>query len=220
MTGDMEEFARQAREFLDAHAAPKTERGEFRWGEGDDRVAYFSADPPGVEAQKLEAARDWQRTRYENGFGWISGPPQYGGRGLTPVHELVYDSIEAGYDVPATGTLSVIGLGMIGPTILAHGQQAVKDRYLPAMYRGDAIACQLFSEPDAGSTSPACGPGPQRTEIAGSSTARRCGRRWRSTARSGWRYAGPTRARPSTRASPRSSSTCPRPGSRCARCAR
>ena len=151
MTGDMEEFARQAREFLDAHAAPKTERGEFRWGEGDDRVAYFSADPPGVEAQKLEAARDWQRTRYENGFGWISGPPQYGGRGLTPVHELVYDSIEAGYDVPDTGTLSVIGLGMIGPTILAHGQQAVKDRYLPAMYRGDAIACQLFSEPDAGS---------------------------------------------------------------------
>jgi alkylation response protein AidB-like acyl-CoA dehydrogenase len=151
MTGDMEEFARQAREFLDAHAAPKTERGEFRWGEGDDRVAYFSAAPPGVEAQKLEAARDWQRTRYENGFGWISGPPQYGGRGLTPVHELVYDSIEAGYDVPDTGTLSVIGLGMIGPTILAHGQQAVKDRYLPAMYRGDAIACQLFSEPDAGS---------------------------------------------------------------------
>jgi alkylation response protein AidB-like acyl-CoA dehydrogenase len=163
MTGDMEEFARQARAFLDSHAAPKAERAqgteasgtpplaEFRWGEGDDRVAYFSADPPEVEAQQLDAARDWQRTRYENGFGWISGPPQYGGRGLTPIHELVYDSIEAGYDVPDTGTLSVIGLGMIGPTILAHGQQAVKDRYLPAMYRGDVIACQLFSEPDAGS---------------------------------------------------------------------
>jgi acyl-CoA dehydrogenase len=147
----MEEFARQAREFLDAHAASKTERGQFRWGDGDDRVAYFSADPPEVEAQQLEAARDWQHTRYENGFGWISGPPQYGGRGLSPVHELVYDSIEAGYDVPDTGTLSVVGLGMIGPTILAHGQQAVKDRYLPAMYRGAVIACQLFSEPDAGS---------------------------------------------------------------------
>ena len=40
---------------------------------------------------------------------------------------------------------------MIGPTILAHGQQAIKDRYLPAMYRGDVIACQLFSEPEAGS---------------------------------------------------------------------
>ncbi|MPY86149.1 MAG: acyl-CoA dehydrogenase, partial [Actinophytocola sp.] len=49
------------------------------------------------------------------------------------------------------GVLSLIGLGMIGPTILAHGQEAIKDRYLPAMYKGDVIACQLFSEPAAGS---------------------------------------------------------------------
>jgi acyl-CoA dehydrogenase len=40
---------------------------------------------------------------------------------------------------------------MIGPTILAHARDHIKDRYLPAMYRGDAIACQLFSEPSAGS---------------------------------------------------------------------
>jgi alkylation response protein AidB-like acyl-CoA dehydrogenase len=147
----MREFAQEARGFLDAHARRAAEPGQFRWGEGDDSVAYFSADPPDVEERKLRAARDWQRTRYEHGFGWISGPAEYGGRGLTPVHELVYDSVEAGYDVPDTGTLSVVGLGMIGPTILAHGQQAIKDRYLPAMYRGDVIACQLFSEPEAGS---------------------------------------------------------------------
>jgi alkylation response protein AidB-like acyl-CoA dehydrogenase len=147
----MEDFTWQVREFLDAHASRAVGRAEFRWGEGDDRVAYFSADPPDLEEQKVRAARDWQRIRYENGFGWISGPPEYGGRGLTPVHELVYDSIESEYDVPDTGTLSVVGLGMIGPTILAHGRPAVKDRYLPAMYRGDVIACQLFSEPDAGS---------------------------------------------------------------------
>jgi acyl-CoA dehydrogenase len=114
-------------------------------------VAYFSVDPPEAEEQKLDAARGWQRIRYENGFGWISGPPEYGGRGLAPLHELLYDAIESEYEVPDTGTLSVIGLGMIGPTILAHGQPASKDRYLPAMYRGDVIACQLFSEPAAGS---------------------------------------------------------------------
>ena len=151
MPDDLTQFAQQAREFLDARAVRPAQHAEFRWGVGDDTVAYFGADPPQVEERKLRAARDWQRTRYENGFGWISGPPEYGGRGLTPVHELVYDSVESQYDVPDTGTLSVIGLGMIGPTILAHGQQAVKDRYLPAMYRGDVIACQLFSEPDAGS---------------------------------------------------------------------
>jgi len=151
MTDDIPEFAREARGFLDAHARRAAGPGQFRWGVGDDSVAYFSADPPDVEEQKLRAARDWQRTRYENGFGWISGPAEFGGRGLTPVHELIYDSVEAGYDVPDTGTLSVVGLGMIGPTILAHGQQAIKDRYLPAMYRGDVVACQLFSEPEAGS---------------------------------------------------------------------
>lgn len=150
MPDDVTEFARQAREFLDEHAT-RAEQAEFRWGQGADTVAYFSADPPDARDVKLQAAKDWQRTRYEHGFGWISGPPAYGGQGLTPVHELIYNSIESEYDVPDTGTLSVIGLGMIGPTILAHGQQAIKDRYLPALYRGDIIACQLFSEPGAGS---------------------------------------------------------------------
>jgi acyl-CoA dehydrogenase len=150
MPDDVREFARQAREFLDVHAT-RAEQAEFRWGQGEDTVAYFNADPPDVKDVKLHAAKNWQRTRYENGFGWISGPPEYGGRGLTPVHELIYSGIESEYDVPDTGTLSVIGLGMIGPTILAHGQQAIKDRYLPALYRGDIIACQLFSEPGAGS---------------------------------------------------------------------
>ena len=150
MPDDAREFARQAREFLDAHAA-RAEQAEFRWGQGKDTVAYFKADPPDVRDVKLQAAKDWQRTRYENGFGWISGPAEYGGQGLTPVHELIYNSIESEYNVPDTGTLAVIGLGMIGPTILAHGQQAIKDRYLPALYRGDIIACQLFSEPGAGS---------------------------------------------------------------------
>jgi alkylation response protein AidB-like acyl-CoA dehydrogenase len=151
MPDDMQDFTREVRDFLDTHAPRAAEPGQFRWGEGDDRVAYFSAEPPEAEERKLDAARGWQRIRYENGFGWISGPPGYGGRGLTPLHELLYDAIESEYEVPDTGTLSVIGLGMIGPTILAHGQPAIKDRYLPAMYRGDVIACQLFSEPEAGS---------------------------------------------------------------------
>jgi acyl-CoA dehydrogenase len=82
----MDEFTRQAREFLDAHADRTPDKTHFTWGEGDDSVAYFSADPPEAEQRKLKAARDWQRTRYGCGFGWISGPREYGGRGLTPVH--------------------------------------------------------------------------------------------------------------------------------------
>ncbi|WP_419668416.1 acyl-CoA dehydrogenase family protein [Streptomyces sp. 2-1] len=151
MEHDMQDFTAEARHFLDAHAAKAPDRTAFTWGEGDDTMAYFSSLPPEEEREHVQRARDWQRIRHENGFGWITGPPEYGGRGLTPVHDLLYDAIESEYDVADTGTLSVIGLGMIGPTILAHAQPRIKDRWLPAMYRGDAIACQLFSEPGAGS---------------------------------------------------------------------
>ncbi|MET7731952.1 acyl-CoA dehydrogenase family protein [Streptomyces sp. NPDC005402] len=148
---DMQDFAAEARRFLDAHAAKAADRTGVTWGEGDDSMAYFSSLPPEEEAEHVRRARAWQRTRHENGFGWITGPPEYGGRGLTPLHDLLYDSIESEYDVPDTGVLGVVGLGMIGPTILAHAQPALRERWLPAMYRGDAIACQLFSEPGAGS---------------------------------------------------------------------
>jgi alkylation response protein AidB-like acyl-CoA dehydrogenase len=148
---DMQDFAAEARRFLDAHVAKAPDRTAVAWGEGDDSMAYFSSLPPDEEREFVQRAREWQRIRYENGFGWITGPVEYGGRGLTPVHDLLYDAVESEYDVADTGVLSVIGLGMIGPTILAHAQPHIKDRWLPAMYRGDAIACQLFSEPGAGS---------------------------------------------------------------------
>ncbi|MFI7503252.1 acyl-CoA dehydrogenase family protein [Streptomyces sp. NPDC049687] len=148
---DMRDFAAEARRFLDEHVAKAPDRTAVTWGEGDDSMAYFSSLPPEEEREFVQRAREWQRIRHENGFGWITGPVEYGGRGLTPVHDLLYDAIESEYDVADTGVLSVIGLGMIGPTILAHAQPHIKDRWLPAMYRGDAIACQLFSEPGAGS---------------------------------------------------------------------
>ncbi|MFE2417143.1 acyl-CoA dehydrogenase family protein [Streptomyces hokutonensis] len=151
MADDMQDFAAEARAFLDAHAPKAPDRTAPTWGEGDDSMAYFSSLPPEAEREHVQRARDWQRVRHENGFGWITGPVEYGGRGLTPVHDLLYDALESEYEVADTGVLSVIGLGMIGPTILAHAQPHIKERWLPAMYRGDAIACQLFSEPGAGS---------------------------------------------------------------------
>ena len=148
---DLDAFSAEVRAFLDANAARRPSTVTIEWGTGEDRIAYFSTDPPDVDKAKVDAARAWQRRRYEAGFGWISGPAEYGGRELSTLHDLVYDGIEAEYDVPDTGVLAVIGLGMIGPTILAHAEPEVKARYLPAMYSGDVIACQLFSEPGAGS---------------------------------------------------------------------
>jgi alkylation response protein AidB-like acyl-CoA dehydrogenase len=143
-------FADEAREFLDAHAARRDGPSGFAWGQGSDYVGFFG-DPHGDDAADVAAARAWQRVRHENGFGWITGPKTYGGRELSSLHDFTYDLVEAEYDTPDTEVLSVIGLGMVGPTILAHGSDYLREKYLPAMYRGDAVACQLFSEPAAGS---------------------------------------------------------------------
>lgn len=152
MPDDLKDFSTEARAFLEANA---TRHGggdqAVEWGVGEDRITYFSTDPPEVEAAAVDEAKAWQKRRYDNGFGWITGPAEFGGRGLSSVHELVYDALEAEYEVPDTGVLSLIGLGMIGPTILAHGTDELRRRYLPAMYSGEIIACQLFSEPAAGS---------------------------------------------------------------------
>jgi alkylation response protein AidB-like acyl-CoA dehydrogenase len=152
MPDQLDAFVTEVRAFLDGATRRRNlDDTTVVWGEGEDRIAYFGDDPPDVDAAKVQAARDWQRTRYEAGFGWITGPAEYGGRSLSNVHDLVYDTIEREYDVPDTGVLSLIGLGMIGPTLLVHAQDSVKERFLPAMYHGDVIACQLFSEPSAGS---------------------------------------------------------------------
>lgn len=148
---DLAEFANEVRTFLDRSAPRRVDDDAVEWGVGQDRITYFGDETPDEAARHVASARRWQRTRYDAGYGWIAGPSEFGGLDLTPIHDLVYDSIEAEYDVPDTAVLSLIGLGMIGPTILAHGTESVKAEYLPAMYSGDIIACQLFSEPTAGS---------------------------------------------------------------------
>ena len=148
---DMDAFIARATAFLEASATRRAVEHAVEWGAGPDRITYFGDDSHEVAAAKVEQARAWQKTRYEAGFGWITGPPEFGGLGLTPVHDLVYDGLEAQYDVPDTAVLSLIGLGMIGPTILAHGTEETRAHFLPRMYAGEVIACQLFSEPSAGS---------------------------------------------------------------------
>ena len=137
--------------FLDTHAPRRmSQPGGFRWGVGSDRVALFSEPDRGEEATAITAAKAWRRTVYDAGFGWITGPPDYGGRGLPPAYQGAYQEAERRYDTPSQSPF-MISLGMVGPTILTHGSESIRRRYLPALYRGDLIGCQLFSEPGAGS---------------------------------------------------------------------
>jgi alkylation response protein AidB-like acyl-CoA dehydrogenase len=96
------------------------------------------------------AATRWQAERFDAGFGWITGPPRYGGRGLTVEFERLYWEREAAYEAPDLTPLNV-GTKMLSAAILGHGSEFIRQEVLPDLHRGDLIGCQLFSEPDAGS---------------------------------------------------------------------
>ena len=146
----VDEFQAEARGFLDANATLKQAAGPFVWGHGSDKVAMFEERDRDTEGALLKQASAWRAKRFDAGLGWITGPVEHGGRGLTAAHQRAYDSLEGQYEIP-NQSFFVIGLGMVAPTILAHGSETAKQRYLTAMYRGDTVACQLFSEPGAGS---------------------------------------------------------------------
>jgi alkylation response protein AidB-like acyl-CoA dehydrogenase len=146
----IDEFTAEARSFLDANAERRPPAAEFVWGEGSDEVAVFDERDRAAEAREAEEAKAWRRQRYDHGFGWITGPEKFGGRDLPSAYERAYQSVENDYVTPGMGVFT-ISLGMVAPTILAHAISEVQDLYLRDLYRGDRVACQLFSEPGAGS---------------------------------------------------------------------
>jgi alkylation response protein AidB-like acyl-CoA dehydrogenase len=147
----IDELRAEARAFLDANAKRKdADDRPFTWGEGDDNVSIIEEKEPGQDEVELVEAKAWAAARWDAGFGWIDGPPEYGGRGLSTQHKQAYRALEAGYALPDQSFFT-IGLGMVAPTVLTHATDEVKEAYLPALHRGDLLACQLFSEPGAGS---------------------------------------------------------------------
>src|SRR3954463_8288072 len=101
------------------------------------------------EDEIVAARREWQRKLAEAGLAGITWPTEFGGQGLGPIEQVIANQEIAKAGVP--GILDVIGVGMLGPTIIAHGTDEQKTRYLGPMLHGDEVWCQLFSEPAAGS---------------------------------------------------------------------
>ena len=168
-----DEFRAEAEAFLSANAPLKGE-DRLTWGQGSDNVGLFAEKTPEQEQAEVDAAKKWRQKVFDAGFGWISGPEQYGGRGLPSSYERVWSAVESRYVVPSQAPFG-IGLGMVAPTILAHATEPVKERYLKAMWRGEIVGCQLFSEPGAGS------------DLAGLQTrAERDGEEWVVTGQKVW----------------------------------
>ena len=144
-----DEFRAEAQAFLEANAKRRVKASDA-WGEGSDEVGLLAERTPEEDARVVAEAKVWRAKVFDAGFGWITGPEAYGGRALPRDYDRIWQSLEKDYDTPGIGPFG-IGLGMVAPTILAHAIEDVRRRYLQPMYRGDVVACQLFSEPVAGS---------------------------------------------------------------------
>jgi alkylation response protein AidB-like acyl-CoA dehydrogenase len=99
--------------------------------------------------ETVAARRRWQRRLAEGGLAAVTWPAEYGGAGLGPLHQVVVNQ-EIGR-AGVLGIFDIIGVGMLGPTLIAHGSEDQKQRHLGPMLTADEVWCQLFSEPAAGS---------------------------------------------------------------------
>ena len=97
----------------------------------------------------VDSRRTWQRRLAEAGLAGVTWPKEYGGQGLGPIEQVTVNQEISNAGVP--GILDVIGIGMLGPCLIAHGSEEQKSRHLGPMLHGDEVWCQLFSEPGAGS---------------------------------------------------------------------
>ncbi|HLK69863.1 MAG TPA: acyl-CoA dehydrogenase [Bryobacteraceae bacterium] len=93
--------------------------------------------------------RAWQKKLHEAGWAGISWPREYGGRGATVIEQVIFTEEMARASAPPMA--NVLGLTLIGPTIIAHGTEAQKQRFLSRILSAEEIWCQGFSEPNAGS---------------------------------------------------------------------
>ena len=98
---------------------------------------------------EIEAAKFWQKKKYDAGWACITWNKEFGGRGATAIQSVIWNQEESKHDVPQ-GVFQ-IGQGMAAPTLMTWGQPEHHERYLPKLASGEEIWCQLFSEPAGGS---------------------------------------------------------------------
>jgi alkylation response protein AidB-like acyl-CoA dehydrogenase len=119
----------------------------------DELRGWLAANHPGPEPEGdvagFEFRRAWQRRLHDDDWAGVSWPKEYGGRGATLVEQAIYNEELGRAQAPSTA--NVLGLAMGGPTVIAHGTEEQKRRYLEPILSAEEIWCQGFSEPEAGS---------------------------------------------------------------------
>jgi alkylation response protein AidB-like acyl-CoA dehydrogenase len=134
-------FRRECRAWLEANAAPRS---------ATSISGVLSILGREVDSEAgLAAARAFQAKAAADGWAAIQWPVEYGGRSASLMDQVIWGQESAAFDVPTT--IFSIGISMGGPTVIEHGTDEQKRRWLPSLRAGEEIWCQLFSEPGAGS---------------------------------------------------------------------
>ena len=144
-------FREQARQWLAEQLPARQESVTTEWGEGSDNVAVFHTL---TWEEGLTQARDaaiWQQKKFDAGYGAVSQDSRFGGRDLPIEFEQAFVEEEFKFQTPASTELMGVTVGLIAPTIVKHGSEFLKETYVRKLLRADVYACQLFSEPNAGS---------------------------------------------------------------------
>src|SRR5437773_9741655 len=110
---------------------------------------WLETNVPTRDLGTLDERKGWHRKLYEAGYVGMLWPKEYGGWGATPMQQAIVQDEMAHASAPPP--INGLGIGFIGPTIVVHGTEAQKQRYLKKMLTAEEIWCQLYSEPNAGS---------------------------------------------------------------------
>ncbi|MGW5515661.1 acyl-CoA dehydrogenase family protein [Nocardia africana] len=129
-------------------AAPCT---ESPWGSGSDSVAVFENWTEAQERAETDRVRAYERAKFDAGWGALNWPRAYGGRELPLSYVLAFRRAEEGFDLPRRTEMFSVTQQLVAPAIDQWGTEEQRERYVRAMLRTDVIACQLFSETEAGS---------------------------------------------------------------------
>jgi alkylation response protein AidB-like acyl-CoA dehydrogenase len=104
---------------------------------------------PDDEDENARFRIEWERKLFKGGWNGIAWPKKYGGRGATLIEQGIFAEEMARARAPEG--LNIIGRNLVGSTLLHHGTEAQRERFLPEILSGEEIWCQGFSEPNAGS---------------------------------------------------------------------
>ncbi|MYA84701.1 MAG: acyl-CoA dehydrogenase [Acidimicrobiaceae bacterium] len=139
-TAAQAEFRARVRDWHDRHATVRSY--DDLW-----RVPLYVDEARAEES--FQNGRTWQRTLFEHGWAGLTWPGDYGGGGGEPWQARIFSEVAAGYE-EWPGFIGAT-IAMLGPTLLRHGSEQQKLRFVPGLLSGELAFCQLFSEPGAGS---------------------------------------------------------------------